>query len=163
VFSYLISVSSLLLYDHGYIPLIISTSQFFPNSCINTGFVTRVSQRMPLMKQELLTLPEHPSSPSVFSVVRCALCCILRCFTDRCLCFCPFSSGHCVVCPSIFGFWLPLWYYQTILPSPDCNLWQLHVCLYTVKQLCTIKNHFKRNIQWTTVYNLTQLLNINAI
>ena len=30
------------------------------------------------------------------------------CFVDRCLCFCPFSFGHCVVCPSsIYGFWLP--------------------------------------------------------
>jgi hypothetical protein len=28
---------------------------------------------------------------------------------------CPFSFGHCVVCPSIYGFWLPLWYLQTLL------------------------------------------------
>ena len=27
------------------------------------------------------------------------------CFVDRCLSFCPFSFGHCVVCPSsIYGF-----------------------------------------------------------
>jgi hypothetical protein len=25
------------------------------------------------------------------------------------------SCGHCVVCPSIYGFWLPLWYLQTLL------------------------------------------------
>jgi hypothetical protein len=30
--------------------------------------------------------------------------------------FCPFSFGHCVVCSSsIYGFWLPLWYLQTLL------------------------------------------------
>jgi len=29
-------------------------------------------------------------------------------FVDRCLSFCPFSFGHCGVCPSICGFWLPL-------------------------------------------------------
>ena len=29
------------------------------------------------------------------------------CFVDRCFSFCPFSLGHCVVCSSIFGFWLP--------------------------------------------------------
>ena len=28
---------------------------------------------------------------------------------------CPFYFGHCVVCPSIYGFWLPLWYLQTFL------------------------------------------------
>ena len=29
--------------------------------------------------------------------------------------FCTFSFGHCVVCSSIYGFWLPLWYLQTLL------------------------------------------------
>jgi len=28
-------------------------------------------------------------------------------FVDRCLPLCPFSFGHCVVCPSIYRFWLP--------------------------------------------------------
>jgi hypothetical protein len=28
-----------------------------------TGFVTRVTRRVPLVEQELLTLPEHLSSP----------------------------------------------------------------------------------------------------
>jgi hypothetical protein len=29
---------------------------------------------------------------------------------------CSFSFGHCVVCSSsIYGFWLPLWYLQTLL------------------------------------------------
>jgi hypothetical protein len=28
---------------------------------------------------------------------------------------CPFSFGHCAVCQSsIYGFWLPLWYLQTL-------------------------------------------------
>jgi hypothetical protein len=30
--------------------------------------------------------------------------------------------GHCIVCPSkIYGFWLPLWYLQTVLQ--DCVRW----------------------------------------
>jgi hypothetical protein len=37
------------------------------------------------------------------------------CFVDRCLSFCTFSFGHCVVCSPIYGFWLPLWYLQTLL------------------------------------------------
>jgi hypothetical protein len=28
---------------------------------------------------------------------------------------CPFSFGHCVVCPSIYGFWLLRWYLQSFL------------------------------------------------
>jgi hypothetical protein len=28
---------------------------------------------------------------------------------------CPFSFGHCVVCSSIYGFYLLLWYLQTLL------------------------------------------------
>lgn len=32
----------------------------------------------------------------------------------------PFSFGHCISCPSIYGFWLPLWYLQSLLIS---TLW----------------------------------------
>ena len=71
-----------------------------------------LTRRVSLVKQELLTLPEHPSSPSVFSgvrVTRSSVLCV--CFVDRCLSFCPFSFDHCVVCSSsIYEFWLPLWY-----------------------------------------------------
>jgi len=27
------------------------------------------------------------------------------------------SFGHCVVCPSMYGFWLPLWYLHTLLKT----------------------------------------------
>ena len=37
------------------------------------------------------------------------------CFVDRCLPFCTLPFGHSVVCPSIYGFWLTLWYLQTLL------------------------------------------------
>jgi hypothetical protein len=67
------------------------------------------------VEQELLTLPEHLSSPLVFSGVRVTRSLVLCvCFVDRCLSFCTF--GHCVVCSSsIYGFWLPLWCLQTLL------------------------------------------------
>ena len=71
------------------------------------------------MEQELLTLPEHPSSPPVFNgvrVIRSFVLCV--CFVDRWLPFYPFSFGHCVVCSSsIYGFWLPLWYILAIVLS----------------------------------------------
>ena len=37
------------------------------------------------------------------------------CVVDGCLSFCLFSFGHCVVCSPIYGFWLLLWYLQTLL------------------------------------------------
>jgi hypothetical protein len=81
------------------------------------GFVTRLTRRVPLVEQELLTLPEHQSSPAVFSGVRVTRYLVLCvCFVDRCLSFCTFSFGHCVVCSSsMYGFWLPLWYLQALL------------------------------------------------
>jgi hypothetical protein len=56
---------------------------------------------VPLVEQKLLTLPEHLSSPPVFSGVHVTRSLVLFvCFVDRCLSFCIFSFGHCVVCSS---------------------------------------------------------------
>jgi hypothetical protein len=76
-----------------------------------------------LVEQELLALPEHPSSPPVVSGVRVTRSLGLYVyFVNRCLSFCNFSVGHCVVCSSsIYGFWLPLWYLQTLLHKPRVN------------------------------------------
>ena len=61
-----------------------------------------------LVNQELLTLPEHLSSPPVFSevcVTRSLVLYTCICFVDHCLSFCTFSFSHCVVCSSsIYGF-----------------------------------------------------------
>jgi hypothetical protein len=37
---------------------------------ITTSFITRLTRRMPLVQQELLTLPERLSPPPVYSRVR---------------------------------------------------------------------------------------------
>jgi len=78
----------------------------FPHSRLITGIITRLTRRVPLVGQELLTFPEHLSSPLVFSGVRVARSLILCVwFVDRCLSFCTFSFGHCVVCYfTIYGF-----------------------------------------------------------
>jgi hypothetical protein len=99
-------------------PRICSTCKHFPSfpySRLITEFVTRLTRRVPIVEQELLTLPEHLSSPPVFSGVRGTRSLVLWVyFVDRCMSFCSFSFGHCVVCSSsIYGFWLPLWYLQT--------------------------------------------------
>jgi hypothetical protein len=59
----------------------------------------------------------HLNSPQAFSWVPVTRSLVLYvCFVDRCLSFCIFSFGHCCVCSSsIYGFWLPLWYLQTLL------------------------------------------------
>jgi hypothetical protein len=77
---------------------IISSERYirsFPHSQLITGFVTRLTRRVPLVEQELLTLPEHPSSPTVFCGVRVTRSLVLYiCFADRCLAFCTFSFGR---------------------------------------------------------------------
>jgi hypothetical protein len=87
------------------------------------------------VEQELLTLPEHLSSPPVFSGVRVTRSLVLCvCFVDRCLSFCLFSFGHCVVCSSsIYRFWLPLWYLQTLLNYLRNQA--LNVFLFALKNL----------------------------
>jgi len=56
-------------------------------------------------------------SPPVFSEVRVIRPLVLYIsFVDRCLSSCTFSSGHGLVySSSIYGFWLLLWYLQTLL------------------------------------------------
>jgi hypothetical protein len=84
---------------YGYVPLVI-TSFVFPHSWLITVFVTTVS----LVEQELLTFPEHPSSPPV-RVARSLAFCVLFC---RSL-FVRLSSSvvNRGVCP-FYRLWLPL-------------------------------------------------------
>ena len=81
----------------------------FPFSWLITGFVTRLTRWVSLMEQELPTLPEHLSSPQVFSGVRVtrslALC---VCFVDRCLSFFVWLLW-CLLF-SIYLLWLSFWY-----------------------------------------------------
>ena len=80
-----------LVCDHGYVPLVVNTSRSFPHSRLITGFVTRLTRRVRLVKQELPTLPEHLISPPVFNGVRVTQSLVLCvCFVERCLSFCIF-------------------------------------------------------------------------
>ena len=56
--------------DHGYVSLVVNTSRTFPHSWLITGFVTGLTWWVLLVEQKLLTLPQHLSSPPVFSGVR---------------------------------------------------------------------------------------------
>ena len=85
----------------------------------------------------------HPPPPiSGVCVTRSLV--LYVCFVDRCLSFCTFSFGHCVVCSSIYGFWLPLWYLQTRLMNPS-------QCKLSLKQLI---NDLSCNYVPSTPYQL---------
>ena len=52
---------------NGHVPLVVNTYQSFPHSLPLIGVLSIVTQRMPLVEQEL---PIFPSSPTVLSGVR---------------------------------------------------------------------------------------------
>ena len=73
---------------HKYVLLFINTSQSFPHLWLITGLVTIVTRQVPLMEQELLTLPEHLSSSPFITRVRVTWSLVLCvCFVDHCLSF----------------------------------------------------------------------------
>ena len=95
-----------------------------------------IKTTVPLVEQELLTLPEHLSSTPGFGWVRVPRSLVLCiCFVDCCLPLCLFCFGdcvllrftdsdylplvscdHCIICPSsVHWFWLLLWYLVTIV------------------------------------------------
>jgi hypothetical protein len=102
---------------HGYFPLVVITFWFFPYSWFSRGFATRLTRQVPIVQQELPTLPDNMCSLEDFSgfrVTRSLVVCV--CIVDGCLSFCPFPFGHCVICPSlIYEFRLLIWYLQTLL------------------------------------------------
>ena len=119
------------------------------------------------MERTLLILPEYLNSPPVFgwvhatqSLVLCvmfgrslfvllsffiwSLCCLS--FDLRILVTPLVSYGHCIVCPSIYGFWLPLWYLMVIVLSvllctdsgyPFGILWSLYCLSFDLRILVT--------------------------
>ena len=122
---------------HGYMKMYFSVKRINPQTIFGLNYhLSFFVWCIPAVEQELLTLPEHLSSPPIFSGVRVTRSLVLYvCFGDRCLSFCTFSFGHCVVCSSsIYGFWLPLWYLQTLLTSwkfPPTNL-QTYINIITM-------------------------------
>jgi hypothetical protein len=125
--------------DHGYVLLVVSTSGFFPHPWLVTRFVTRLTRRVPLMEQKLLTLPEHLSSSPMFSGVRVTRSLVLCvCFVDHSLSFSFFYFGNCVVCSLIYLFWFPLWYLQTLPKDDRQNIATLQMVIILSKQSLNI-------------------------
>jgi hypothetical protein len=62
---------------------------------------------------------------------------LYACLVDRCLSFCTFSFGHCVVCSSSNTFWLDVWINKHLVLSycvlSSLNEWLLmlvFICLF---------------------------------
>ena len=120
--------------------LYVSTfQQHIPHSLLVTEFWTRTTRQVPLVDQELLTIPEQPSSPLGF---KWGLCCPNFSFmhsilsTIVCL-FLSLSFGHCIVCPpstasdypfGIFKLFLALIYKIHINISSSIISIQITIC-----------------------------------
>ena len=81
---------------------------------------------MPLVEQELLTLPEHLSSPPVFSgvcVTQSLVLCV--CFVDRCLSFFFWPLCHLFFCDS--RILITVWYLQTLLSLQERSTYSDHI------------------------------------
>ena len=87
---------------------------------------------MPLVEQELLTLPQHLSSPPVFSGIRVTRSLVLCvCFVDRCLSFCHFSFGHCVCADGFDGPNCTQSKYTDKINISDTNVRHINIYIYT--------------------------------
>ena len=109
-----------------------NTSRSFPHSRLITGFVTRLTRRVPLVEQELHTLPEHPNSPPIFSGVRVTRSLVLYVFfVDRFLYF-FFWSLCCLFFFDIRILITSLWYLQTLPALIYVSYVSYFVTWYTV-------------------------------
>ena len=107
------------------VPLVVTTSRSFPHSRLITGFVTRLTRRVPLVEQELLTLPEHLSSHPVFSgvirVTRSLVLCVMFCRSLFVLLYFFFQALYYLSFFDLQILVTSLWYLQTLLVSTKCN------------------------------------------
>jgi hypothetical protein len=110
--------------------------------------------------------PEFTTGLSRIRVAWSLLFCVAFCMSF----FVLFRFGHCVVCPSIGGFWLPLWYLQTFhctrngvclwkltdsivfvnkaVSTCYCftNIYYLHNTLDNICIICYFKYNFNLNV-----------------
>ena len=100
----------------------------------NTAFVTRLTRRVPLVEQKRPTLPEHTSSPPVFSGVRSLVLCV--CFVDRCLSF--FFWSLC--CLSFFDL--------RILITPEVSSNSFYILAHSFAH-CKVKLLYAYNFCWS--------------
>ena len=78
------------------------------------------------------------------TVLYCGSCCLIFIFLcnvlwKTLLSVCPFSFAHGIVCPSsIYSFWLPLWYLQTLPKDERQNIAPLQIVIILSSQSLNI-------------------------
>ena len=100
---------------HGYIPLIVNTSQIFPHSWLITGFVTRLTRRVPLVDKNCSPSGAPEIAPG-FKWCSCYSIFSITCMFCRSL-FVLFSFGHIVLSVLWCTILITPWYRQTVLRS----------------------------------------------
>ena len=91
----------------SYVPRFIHVSSVFVDPFLSTtGATSGAGTAFPSGIPEFITV--------FFGVCVTQSLVLCACFVDRCLSFCTFTFGHCVVCSSsMYGFRLSLWYLST--------------------------------------------------
>jgi hypothetical protein len=100
--------------------LVVNTFRSFPHPWLITGFVTGVTRRVPLMEQELPTLPEHEFTHGL-RVTRSLVLCVMLCrslFVLLSFFFLPLWLS--VLLRSIYGFRLPLGIFKLFFVIYPC-------------------------------------------
>ena len=131
-----------------------STSRSCPHSWRITRFGSRLTRRVPLVEQELLTLPGHVSSRPVFSgllVTPCILLCV--CFVDRCLFFLSFFfwSSCCLFPFGIFTLFLRLVIYMFLYSATERCYHLLYICLIWLIVLNATFNNISAISLWSVL------------
>jgi hypothetical protein len=95
-------------------------------SSFMTGFVTWATRRVPLVEQEMFTLPVHPSSFPVFGRIRVAQSLVF------CVVFCKslFVLSSIVLSVLLRNTALPLWYLQNFLKFQTSRIWNQKINWY---------------------------------
>jgi hypothetical protein len=114
----------------------------FSHSQFVTVFVTRLTRRVPLV------LPEHLSSPPVFSGVHVTRSLVLYvCFVDRCLFFCTFHSA--IVLSVLLRYMdsdYPFGIFKLFL---KINTYAIFVYIFAINFVSKQHLDFKRHTSWS--------------
>ena len=97
------------------------------------------TRRVPLSEQDLVSLLEDLSSPRCRVVLfsHCIICASIYGFWLP-ICYLQ-MVGHFIACPSIYNFWIPLWYPQTFGHCIVCrSIYSLWLLLWYLQLLFII-------------------------
>ena len=88
--------------DHGYVPLVVNTFRSFPHAWLITDLLTRLTRRVAVVEQELLTIPEDMSSSPGFWRCSCKFIFSFMCMFCRSLFFILYFFFSLLCCMSFF-------------------------------------------------------------